>query len=166
MKSSAILIIALLCTSTFASSTFLGSNKKLISTLKAIDTTEFGKNLLDTIALQMSSNAPMDDIAGLLRDMITDLRRQQEEGDEAFAAKTHECNTEIEDYEARIEHATNEIQEATQAIKGLRSRKRDLEKSIKTRETELRILDEHETQLRADRKHDHESFLVRQEQTE
>jgi len=36
---------------TFASTSFLGSNDKLKKTLNRIDNTEFGRNLLDTIAL-------------------------------------------------------------------------------------------------------------------
>ncbi len=161
MKSCAIIIIALLCTSTFASNTFLGSNAKLVKTLKGIDNTEFGKNLLDTIALQLETEGAMDDIANLLRDMITELRRAQEEHDEAYAAKVIECNAEIADYEHRIEVATNNIQDATIAIKEYRGKKRDLEKSIATRETELRLLDEHEAQLRADRTRDAADFLLR-----
>ena len=44
-------IIALLCVSAFADSSFLGSNMKLKSALNRIDSSAFGKNLLDTIAL-------------------------------------------------------------------------------------------------------------------
>ncbi len=166
MKSSAILIIALICSSTFASTTFLGTHSKLNNILSKIDSTDFGKNLLDTIALQLESNAPMDDIATLLRDMITDIKRQQEEADEAKAAKDIECDTEITEYNNRIEHANNEIQEATAAIKTLRNRKRDLEKAIKTREVELVLLDQHEQQIREDRTRDHAEYFVRTEQTE
>jgi hypothetical protein len=43
------LIALIACT--FASTSFLGSNDKLKKTLNAIDNTEFGRNLLDTIAL-------------------------------------------------------------------------------------------------------------------
>jgi len=52
-------IIALLCVSAFGNNSFLGSYDKLKNTLNGIDRTEFGKNLLDTIALQMTSQAPM-----------------------------------------------------------------------------------------------------------
>jgi hypothetical protein len=70
-------IIALVIVGAFAESTFLGSNKKLTTALNRIDSNDFGKNLLDTIALQMESNSPMQDIANLIRDMMNDLRAQQ-----------------------------------------------------------------------------------------
>jgi len=44
-------IIALVVSCTLASSSFLGSYDKLKNTLSSIDRTDFGKNLLDTIAL-------------------------------------------------------------------------------------------------------------------
>jgi len=52
-------IIALVIVAACAESTFLGSNKKLTTALNRIDSNDFGKNLLDTIALQMESNSPM-----------------------------------------------------------------------------------------------------------
>ncbi len=69
-------IIALVVVGALAETTFLGSNKKLTTALNRIDSNEFGKNLLDTIALQMDSKAPMQDIANMIRDMMNDLRHQ------------------------------------------------------------------------------------------
>jgi hypothetical protein len=45
-----------------------------------------------------------------------------------------ECSNQIDDYNARIGHATTEISEATSAIKTLRKRKRTLAKDIATSE--------------------------------
>ena len=52
-------IIALVISCTLASDSFLASNKKLTNALKRIDTVDFGKNLLDTIALQIEAGGPM-----------------------------------------------------------------------------------------------------------
>merc|ERR1712151_205861 len=139
--------------------------KKLTNALNNIDSSEFGKNLLDTIALQMESNSPMQDIANLIRDMMNDLRAQQQAADDAHSTKMGECADQIAAYNARISHATNEIQEATQAIKSLRSRKRTLEKDIATGEATLVMLDEQEAAARAKRAQDSKDFFARQEQT-
>lgn len=45
------LVFTLLIVATISSSQFLGSYDKLKNKLHEIDSTEFGKNLLDTIAL-------------------------------------------------------------------------------------------------------------------
>ena len=158
-------IIALVVVGALAESTFLGSNKKLNLALNRIDSNEFGKNLLDTIALQMESNSPMQDIANLIRDMMNDLRSQQQAADDAHSTKMGECADQIANYNARISHATNEIQEATQAIKSLRQRKRTLIKDIATGEQTLVMLDEQEAAARAKRAQDSKDFFARQEQT-
>jgi len=158
-------VIALLCVSAMANTAFLGSNQKLHTALRRIDGSDFGRNLLDTIALQMSSNSPMQDIANLIRDMMNDLRAQQNAADEAHAAKMGECADQKANFEARISHATNEIQEATQAIKSLRSRRRQLEKDIQTGERMLVMLDEQEAAARTKRAQDTKDFFARQEQT-
>jgi septal ring factor EnvC (AmiA/AmiB activator) len=107
----------------------------------------------------------MQDIANLIRDMMNDLRAQQQSADEAHATKMGECADQIANYNARISHATNEITEATQAIKSLRSRKRTLEKDIATGEATLVMLDEQEAAARAKRAQDSVDFFARQEQT-
>merc|ERR1712151_690462 len=139
--------------------------KKLTNALNNIDSSEFGKNLLDTIALQMESNSPMQDIANLIRDMMNDLRSQQQAADDAHSTKMGECADQIANYNARISHATNEIQEATQAIKTLRGRRRTLQKDIATGEATLVMLDEQEAAARAKRAQDSKDFFARQEQT-
>jgi septal ring factor EnvC (AmiA/AmiB activator) len=158
-------IIALVLVGAMANTAFLGSNKKMTNMLRNIDSNDFGKNLLDTIALQMQSGSPMNDIANLIRDMMNDLRAQQQSHDEAHSAKMGECADQIANYNARISHATNEIQEATQAIKSLRSRRRQLIKDIATGEKTLVMLEEQEVAARAKRAQDSKDFFARQEQT-
>ena len=69
-----LLVLLLVITSTLATSEFLGSYDRLKDSLSSIDETVFGRNLLDTIALQMDSNSPMMDIANMIREMMNDLR--------------------------------------------------------------------------------------------
>ncbi len=59
-------LLLLICTTAFAETYFLSSEDKLSHALKRIDESDFGKNLLDTIALQLNSNTPMGDIATLI----------------------------------------------------------------------------------------------------
>ena len=66
--------------------------------------------------------------------MMNDLRKLQQEADDAHSIKMGECSNQIDDYNARIGHATTEISEATSAIKTLRKRKRTLAKDIATSE--------------------------------
>merc|ERR1719226_157227 len=113
----------------------------------------------------MESNSPMQDIANLIRDMMNDLRSQQQDADNAHSTKMGECADQIANYNARISHATNEIQEATQAIKTLRQRRRTLQKDIATGEATLVMLDEQEAAARAKRAQDSKDFFARQEQT-
>ena len=88
MTTSTIFVLALIATSAFATRSFLGSREKLHNALNVIDGTAFGKDLLDTIALQMSNQSPMTDIASLISEMQNDLRTQQQTADEAFGSKT------------------------------------------------------------------------------
>jgi chromosome segregation ATPase len=160
-----LLLCVILITATMANTHFLGTNDKVKATLKAIDTSDFGKNLLDTIALQLESKGPMTDIANLIRDMITDLQKQQHDADESHAAKMEECKTQKADYNARITHATNEIQEATQAIRELTTKRSNLKKAIVRHIKTLEMLDANEKAARAKRKVDNKLFFDRQEQT-
>ena len=107
----------------------------------------------------------MSDIASLIQDMMNDLRKLQQEADDQHSIKMGECAQQIDDYNARIGHATQEISEATSAIKSLRKRKRKLEKDIATSESQLEMCDTEESQARSKRAQDSTDFYARQEQT-
>ena len=152
-------------TATMANTHFLGTDNKLKNTLLQIDATSFGKNLLDTIALQLESEGPMQDIANLIRDMMNDLRKQQQDADDAHSVKMGECAQQQADYQARIDHATNEISEATQAIRTLTQKRSQLKKQIIVHKKTLVDLDKLEKDERAKRATNNALFFERQEQT-
>jgi len=76
-----------------------------------------------------------------------------------------ECKTQKNDYNARINHATNEIQEATQAIRSLVTKRGNLKKAIVKHIKNLEMLDANEKAARAKRIVDNKLFFERQEQT-
>jgi len=98
--------------------------------LQAIEQTSFGKNLLDTIALQVKNQAPLSDVAMLLGELKSDLLHQQAEDDELHSQREGECETAIAEYNTRIAFASNEITEATGRISQLHDRINELESSI------------------------------------
>jgi chromosome segregation ATPase len=128
-------IIALvLVNAAFASQVFLGNTNKMstgaFAALKAIEQNEFGKNLLDTIALQLQNQAPLSDVAKLLGELKSDLLHQQQEDDELHTRREQECSEAIAEYDRRIAVASEEIRQATERIGQLTNRISELEVSI------------------------------------
>jgi len=152
-------VALILINAAFATQVFLGNSNKMSSSafaqLKAIENTEFGKNLLDTIALQLQNQAPLSDVATLLAELKSDLLHQQQEDDELHTQREGECEQAIADYNARISFASEEIRQATERISQLTTRIAELEESITTYEhqiadTESSIADRiHERAVRA-----------------
>ena len=95
-----------------------------------IENNSFGKNLLDTIALQVKNKAPLAEISKLLGDLKEDLLSQQARDDEIHAEREEECSNAITEYERRIDHASNEISEASSRINTLNKRITELKNSI------------------------------------
>ena len=59
--------------------------------LAQIDSTVYGKGLLDTIDLEMSSGASVDKIVEMLDNLAADLTADQEADDLDWALKNQEC---------------------------------------------------------------------------
>jgi hypothetical protein len=55
--------------------------------LKYVEGNNFGKKILDTIALQMKNKSPLGDIARLLAEIRQDLATQQAEADQLHNAQ-------------------------------------------------------------------------------
>ena len=103
----------------------------------------------------------MSDIATLIQDMMNDLRKLQQEADDAHSIKMGECTKQIDDYNARIAYATQEISESTSAIKTLRKKRSTLNKDIATSEKQLEMMDNEESQARTKRAKDAADFYER-----
>lgn len=98
----------------------------------------------------MSNKAPLQDVAKLLNDLKTNLFEQQTESDNLHNAQEVECETEIANYNARIEHANTEIQEAIANIGTLNVQITQLKGAIANAELQLDILSKREVSLNAD----------------
>jgi len=91
-------------------------NRAVFAQLEAMEEHELGKKLLDTIALQLNNKAPLSDIAKMLQQLRENLILNQQEADMKHAQDEVDCETEIYQYNRRIDFASNEITESTQEI--------------------------------------------------
>jgi len=135
-------VVALvLINAAFATQVFLGNTNKMttgaFAQLKAIEQSEFGKNLLDTIALQLQNQAPISDVAKLLGELKSDLLHQQQEDDELHTSREAECEHDIAEYNRRIGVATQEIHEATERIGQITARISELVSNIADTEQQI-----------------------------
>jgi hypothetical protein len=71
---------------------------------------------MDTIALQLGANAPLEDVAKLLINLKNNLYSQQKSSDDLHRNQEQECKRVIADYVRRINHATFEITGSTNNI--------------------------------------------------
>lgn len=119
---------------------------------------DFGRKILDTISLQIKSKAPLQDIAKLLSDLKDNLNTQQSESDYLHDSQVLECETDINNYENRINYAQNEIQEATVNIGSLSTEKKRLKGSIENANSQLSILAKRESILQTNHDQDIQDF--------
>ena len=63
-----------------------------------MENSEFGKKILDTIALQVKNNSPLSDIARMLAEIRQDLTLQNHEADNLHAAQVVQCDTQITEF--------------------------------------------------------------------
>ena len=77
-------ILSLLALIALTQSVFLPQMKSgnVFADIKQIDTSDFGKKLIDTIALQLKSNAPLEDVSMLLDNLLHNVVTQQQEQDD------------------------------------------------------------------------------------
>ena len=77
-------ILSLLALIAVTQSVFLPQMKSgnVFADIKQIDTSDFGKKLIDTIALQLKSNAPLEDVSMLLDNLLHNVVTQQQEQDD------------------------------------------------------------------------------------
>ncbi|CAD8154538.1 unnamed protein product [Paramecium pentaurelia] len=96
--------------------------KAVFTQLEAMEEHELGKKLLDTIALQLNNKAPLSDIAKMLQQLRENLILNQQEADQKHAQDEVDCETEIYQYNRRIDYASAEITDSTTEIATLTSK--------------------------------------------
>lgn len=130
--------------------------------LQEISNNEFGKKILDTIALQLKNKSPIGDIATMLAEIRQDLVLQEEEADNLHAAQELECEEEITEYTRRIDEAQVARDDAQIEISLLEGEIAVLENDIASKAHQLEILDARDLALRAEREEEAFNFAARQ----
>lgn len=133
-------------------------NQAVFAQLEAMEEHELGRKLLDTIALQLNNKAPLSDIAKMLQQLRENLILNQQEADQKHAQDEVECETEIFQYNRRIDFASNEIQESTAEITTLSNKVEELKVDLENKVVQLDILNEQEATIRDQRAKDAEAF--------
>ncbi|CAD8063387.1 unnamed protein product [Paramecium primaurelia] len=141
-------------------------SRAIFTQLEAMEEHELGRKLLDTIALQLNNKAPLGDIAKMLQQLRENLILNQQEADQKHAQDEVDCETEIYQYNRRIDFASNEITESTQEIQTLSAKVEQLTQDVEDKQVQLDILNEQETQIREQRAEDAESFKKFENETE
>ena len=104
--------------------------------------------------MQLSSKAPLQDVAKLLADLKDNLYTQQTDSDNLHSSQVAECETDETNYEARIQYAQNEIQEATVNVGSLSTEIKRLQASIDNANLQLSILAKREGNLESNHEQD------------
>ncbi|CAD8112275.1 unnamed protein product [Paramecium sonneborni] len=133
--------------------------------LENLEDNPLGKQILDTIAIQMRNQSPLSDIAKMLQDLRENLVLQQQNAELVHVAQEADCEAEIYGYNRRIEFASNEITEATMDINKHTSEIELLQQEIDNQIIQLNILNQQEEQLRDQRAEDHAAYEEREIQT-
>lgn len=142
------------------------SEPTVLAQLEEIQNNEFGKKILDTIALQLKNKSPIGDIARMLAEIRQDLTLQNHEADNLHAAQVVQCDTQITEFNRRIDVATVQRDDAETEIGLLTSEIANLSNDINNKAKQLEILDNREITLRAERETDAFAYAARTAQTE
>ena len=105
--------------------------------LAQIDSTSYGKGLLDTIELEMTSGASTDKIVEMLDALAADLTADQKADDADWAQKNQECIDQKAEFNAQIDAAEAEILDATNLLAQYRPELATTEEQLATKGTEI-----------------------------
>jgi chromosome segregation ATPase len=132
--------------------------------LSKLEEHEFGKKILDTIALQIKSQSPLQDIARLLDEIRQDLVTQQAESDALHNQQEQEFADTVASLDRSISDNTNTKDEAENEISILEGEIARIEAEINIKEAQLELLNRREKELDEARQRDSEEFARRQTQ--
>lgn len=120
-----------------------------------------GKKIIDTLAIQMKSDTPLVQISILLKDLRTELEKQQSELDESREKTERECSTDLDAYIERIKTSLQEVQESEINVVKLNTQASNLKKSLANKVLQLSILEKKEDEIKQLRKRDIDDFEKR-----
>lgn len=172
MSKSIIAVLLILNIAFSANAVFLKKSNtaqfNVFNQLQSFEKSDFGRKLLDTIALQVQSDSGvsgLQKVAQLLEEIRLDLVRQQSDADAVHNAKEQECADTISNLDRCIADNTNQRDQAQQEIELLTSEISRLGIEIQTKETQLDILNSRENELDNARERDAADFQRRQQET-
>eukprot|EP01016_Furgasonia_blochmanni_P005165 TRINITY_DN11_c0_g1_i6.p2 TRINITY_DN11_c0_g1~~TRINITY_DN11_c0_g1_i6.p2 ORF type:complete len:382 (+),score=213.93 TRINITY_DN11_c0_g1_i6:73-1218(+) len=165
MRQAAFVAICLILATAFAAKSKLAKELSGYTLFEKLEKDEFGKKILDTVALQIKNKSPVTDISQLLNNIRVDIQNEQRKADSAYAGQQRECEETIDDLNARIDASTDEINESAFAINKLNTRVNTLTVDISNKATQVQVLAEKDQQLREERQEDAAEFANRQGQT-
>jgi flagellar biosynthesis chaperone FliJ len=84
--------------------------------LTHIKSTAFGKQLLDTVALQLTTTGAIDKVLALLQELDDSLVQEQEEADAVHEEYQRQCNQTISQYEELLAVAKSDFNQAVSDI--------------------------------------------------
>jgi len=108
MKATTLIICSLLV---FAAVAVEMNDDQAMESLKRIESSRFGKTIIDTITIQLQAGDKMDDLIELLKSIESQLIEQQNADDSAFAAVRGEFDRDSERLNTEIAAADNRAQE-------------------------------------------------------
>lgn len=108
MKATTLIICSLLV---FAAVAVEMNDDQAMESIKRIESSRFGKTIIDTITIQLQAGDKMDDLIELLKSIEAQLVQQQNADDAAFAAVRGEFDADSERLTTEIAAADNRAQE-------------------------------------------------------
>lgn len=166
MRNSVIVLLGLICVLATAESIFSINKREIgvFSQLQGIDGSDFGKKLLDTIALQLKNKSPLGDISQLLKNIEVELTTQQNADDAKHSAAVRKCEETNRDYEKRISDATATIGQEIVSSAAYRESLNSFKLQQETYVTQERLLNEHQAKFQKDYDDDRNSHDKRVQQ--
>jgi hypothetical protein len=162
------ILVALMCFAVMTSASKLNKRITIAHTeptvaqqLEDIESSEFGKKILYTIALQIKNDSPLTDIARMLAEIRQDLILQEHEADNLHAQQEQECEDEVIEYNRRIDVAEVTRDDAQTEIVLLQGEVAVLKADVLSKSGQLNILDNREAALRSEREADAFAFQAR-----
>jgi chromosome segregation ATPase len=113
MKFTAVFVCALLVASSFAVEI---DDATAIESLKRMETSKFGKTILDTLTIQLQTSDKMDDLVELLKSIEGQLIAEQNADDAAYSKVRNDCDAEESRLATEIAAADNRAQELTDEL--------------------------------------------------
>lgn len=126
-----------------------------------IDSTDYGKRLLDTIQIELQSQGNVDNILKILNELKDDLINQQNIANGLHDEKVQECTVTIEDYTQTINSLALRIEELEKSIPEISSKLDIVKSKLSTKEKEISELNEELESYDSDYKQDKEDYEKR-----